>query len=716
MARNTSPDGIPFPDQYANYEGVEGELLKVATASALATQVAISSLREGSNTGQRELGERISAIEEIGGLTPGNLTDATMTQIATNPDTSFAGVLDGKLSAKADADAVGTALDSKANASEMSEALAGKVSTAELESALANKADIAEVSGKANTADVVAALEGKVDLVNGALPLEQIPEAARPSNGERPVGRGETMRGIKEFGATGDGAADDSAAINAAIASDAAGLIWAAGEYVVPSGTNIAGLETKQHVGSAIIRKGSSTFYIGAKKSLNQRNVFYVSPLGSDTNDGMAADTPFRTLAKAAAAINAWADGGLLGLWRVQLSAGVYVQDRFLLNSMVKSDYPVEVRGPSVGGHPNVPTAIVDNSGGTSEDIFGAGYNSWLNVQDVKVRNQASGNAFHVSRGMLNLTNCHVENVYTGVVYEHGASLGLFGGLWNGANIPGGAGIRGYYSSTHNLVTPGVDTSALFNRWDTGLQIGEGTFGHLDYVRVHDCATGIQFNRVDSGANTKQMQIYRCSVGVQAWNSAWFNNGIDFGLGTPDACAVTVDERGDSPEYDYRVQDYASRTPRQMDTYRGANRTGNTNMNAEYTALTVRRGQASNATERAGHTTRISGALIANPATSATLILAFRFGLNAANQVTATLTRGASQRAYFTLELVSFSPTDHRMILHTTDAAGISTVNYKAVTVDTNEADTNLAVYYQHSDPAGGFSVIEATTTTTVGG
>lgn len=519
------------------------------------------------------------------------------------------------------------------------------------------------------------------------------------------------------YGAVGDGVADDTVAIQNAVADaklNGRVILW---NGAFKTTASIPDLHIVRHRGSGYVTRDGLTFYLSPRKTLTQRNTLYVSPTGSDTNDGLTPALPLKTLAKSAAILATWADGGLDGLWRVQLAAGTYTQDRFLLNSMVKSDYPIEVRGPSVGGHPNAPTAIVDNAGGTADDIFSTGYNSWLNIQDVKVINHAAGSAFHTSRSLMNLTNCHVSNVYTGAVYEHNAGIGIFGGLWDGGNIAGGAGIRGYYGSTHNLVTADLTTSTLFTNWAVGLQLGEGSFGHLDYVRVQDCTVGVQFNRVSSGANTKQMQIWRCGTGVQAFNSAWFNNTIDFGLGTANACTVTVDERGDSPEYGFRASNNTSRTTRQMDTYRGANRTGNTNKNAEYTALTLPAGRMSNATLRAGHTTRITGALITNVSAGSTITLSFRLGSVSTDEVSAVIPAGGTvARSAFVLEIVSFAANSHRMVLTVNTPTGSSVIGYKEVTADSNATDLAIAMYYQLGNVADSFSVIQAACTTTVGG
>jgi len=133
--------------------------------------------------------------------------------------------------------------------------------------------------------------------------------------------------------------------------------------------------------------------------------------------------------------------------------------------------------------------------------------------------------------------------------------------------------------------------SVLVENCNEGIVLAEGATGHLDYVRIHDCTTGLVMARCDSGANTKDMQIYRCTTGVFAKNSNWFNNGIDFGLGTANACTVAVKTAGSAPEFDWRCQDYTSLTERLMLTnYTSMSHTGDTSETTIWTPLTLRRG------------------------------------------------------------------------------------------------------------------------------
>lgn len=365
---------------------------------------------------------------------------------------------------------------------------------------------------------------------------------------------------VMSYDAVGSGLVSDQAPLeNAVAAADAAGadLYTPPGTYL--STANIPDLHSVTWRGPGAIKRGSDTFYVCPRGT--QTNTIYVSASGSAANDGITSSEP-TTLNQAAAIILAYAERGLPGRWVVQCAAGTYTVV-FNLDSLTWSDYPITLKGPSVGGHPNVPTMIIDmsaNTGGRGVSMVQGG---WLLVEDVKVINATTGYAFYAQDGShLNLTNCHTDNCLYGVISMFGAHVDIFGGDYDGNSISGGQGLTGFFGGEYTCTGATNAAAALFHHWDYGIFLGEAFGGHLDRTRVHDCDVGVRFHRSAGANNTLLMQIYRCGIGVKAENQ-WFNNGIDFGtVGAGTANTIKVEWSGNAPETDYRNIDYQSKTPR----------------------------------------------------------------------------------------------------------------------------------------------------------
>lgn len=382
-----------------------------------------------------------------------------------------------------------------------------------------------------------------------------------------------------------DGVSDNQVGIEFAVQSAKLmdePLLWRSGTYV--STANIPGFWDVDHQGKGVIKRGSDVFAIFPKSNSHIRKL-YVSPTGDELNDGLSANFPM-TLAKAGRII---ADYEGMSRWRVIVAPGTYSGSgaNFALGSTSRQKY-VEIFGEPVGGHPAVPSSIIDGSSSQAA-IFDVSDGNWVVVRDVKATDAMD--AFVVNRGILTLTNCHSERVTNAITYQHGAKMTVEGGIYDGLGTTGGYGVRGYYNSTHSILGRDLDSAPLFKNFATGLFITEGCSGHLDFTRVHDCTVGVNFSRMSPGCNTRRMQIYRCGTGVLAINSTWLNNNIDFGIGTPNACAVAIDSRGDSAEFYARSNDAApARTSRYQGSLAGSFTHGGPET-VKWTPLTVRRDQ-----------------------------------------------------------------------------------------------------------------------------
>ena len=470
---------------------------------------------------------------------------------------------------------------------------------------------------------------------------------------------------------------------------------------------NIPNFHNVTHTGPGGVVRGGATFYVCPSEAKNQINNIYVSPSGDDVNDGLDPSLPIATLSRAASIIQRYGSGGLTGIWRVRLAAGTYTSV-FALSSLTTSEYPVEVRGPSVGGHPNVPTAIIDLSSSPSATAFDSGGGSWLICRDIKVVNATSGQAFKVSRGVMRLVNCHTHNVRFAITYEHGAFMTVEGGVYDGNSIGDSYGVRGYYGSTHSIEGASLAVAPQFKNYFCGLYLTEGCFGHLDFTQVADCTVGVWFSRGGAGCNTRQMQIYRCGTGVRVWNSDWIDNVVDFGLGTANACTVAVDHRGESPEFYFRAQNNASRTGRFQGFIGGFTHAGTTNETTKWTPITIPRGYAM-ATGDAVRLT-IVGTTTGNTGTSAVQIYVdddYQTGISV---------NGGVARFEIDVLILFTTATEQRTVARYTDSAGGVKMNYGTGVKSSGNSSLPIRVAIQNANTTDTFACNFATCETTVGG
>lgn len=347
---------------------------------------------------------------------------------------------------------------------------------------------------------------------------------------------------VKWFGAKGNGSDDDSAAVQTAVnygASFGVVVLWPAGDYVTTA--SISGFHAVRHDGPGRVVRGTDFWPISPRTADTRR--MYVDPAGSDSNDGLSPAQPLLTLGAARDLVEA-ETGRHVGFHRIVLAPGTYTGGFGTLQSLVMGDRPVYIDGPAVGGHPNVPTAIVDMAATPGGYAFAAGVYTYLIVSNVKVVNATSGTAFYANGGTLSLSNCHAKNCLQGGVANSVGRLSVSGGLYDGSNESGVviANSRAFFGGLNSFLSmahSSLASATLITRFARGIVAAGATAGHLDYTRIHDCGVGIEFTRGCGAPNTLRMQIYRCGVGVRAY-TPWFNNGIDFGIGTSDACTTLI--------------------------------------------------------------------------------------------------------------------------------------------------------------------------------
>jgi hypothetical protein len=328
---------------------------------------------------------------------------------------------------------------------------------------------------------------------------------------------------VRDFtGDTVDGATSNQAGIVAAVAAAiAAGadLYWPAGTYV--STATIPGFHSVRHIGPGVIKRGSDLFYVAPTGS--QTNNLYISPSG--TGDGLSASEPSSEAGVFAALLNY---GPVLdGQWNVRLAAGTY-PGGVTMTGLRSRNY-LAFYGPNVGGHPNVPTAIIDGTSSSADHGWYFQTNMTLKVQDIKFQNWTTQSYSHgitvLEASKLYTVNVHTANCsYGGVDIEDRSQLILSGGIHNNATYC----IRATYHCTvsigYNGATAGRPQITGAVAGGSGILLSDYSQGHIDYCDIYGCggsggAVGlVNMSRVDLnynvfGAGTPNYYNVSCSIG-----------------------------------------------------------------------------------------------------------------------------------------------------------------------------------------------------------
>lgn len=326
---------------------------------------------------------------------------------------------------------------------------------------------------------------------------------------------------VKEFGAVGDGITNDTSAIQNAVTAclnSGQQLYFPEGTYLTYS--SISNFHNVVKFGPGKIKRGSGFFYIQIQAS--QSNTLYLSASGSDSNDGLSSAEPIATVQKAFDTLKTYGPT-LNGTWTLQLAAGTYNAAAQLVG--LRSLNNIIIRGPSVGGHPNVPTAVIDGSGITSSSA-GWYFQFYVkaSVYNVKFQNwDGSGVEYGVvadGHCQLYLDNCHFYRCYyAGVSCDNLTQLRMLGGIVDDCTF---FGVRLYSQSSASVGYTGtsIGSSTEIKNCGTGIIGRVNCRVHVDYCNIHDCSNGIV-----SEYNTRTVVNYtkteNCTIG---WYSTRLSN------------------------------------------------------------------------------------------------------------------------------------------------------------------------------------------------
>lgn len=279
------------------------------------------------------------------------------------------------------------------------------------------------------------------------------------------------------------------------------------------------------------------------------RTTLYVREDGDDAADGRTPATALRQIATAA---DRWRAAGPVydTPWTIDVGPGTYAGGIALngARGFAQQDF-LRIVGPRVGGHPHPPRAVVDHAV-APEHRFGLraydGVAVWL--QDLAFRGGFAHAVDARRRTLLHWRNCHVDGQGVGQVglgvLDHCTYAVAGGVIENMAKH----GVQEHHHVFRSYdVARSYDEQLVIRNCPIGLKAKENCNGHVDYLTIEDCGTGMQLNGM-SVANLRFLRLRRNAVGLAVVNSQVHNTStVQFGEGD-DANARDLVELGTSAD------------------------------------------------------------------------------------------------------------------------------------------------------------------------
>ncbi len=347
-------------------------------------------------------------------------------------------------------------------------------------------------------------------------------------------GKGRDIVSVRDFtGETVDGVTSNQTGIVDAVAyayATGASVFWPAGNYV--STATIPNFHDVAHSGPGVLLRGADTFRIAGRSGTN---TIYVATTGSDANDGLTAAAPLLTPSRACTVLYNWSAALLTNCtFSVQFAAGTYPGGARLVG--IRSKNRIQFLGADVGGHPNVPTTIIDGTASAFENGLYFQQYIYSYVQDIKFTNWTTVSD---SQGLIADQHC---NLYTKNV--HSANC-IYGGInvqsssvfymEGGVHVNTSYSIRLYSNCTftigyHGLILSNRPQISGATTGYAGILIANQCNGHVDTTDVFNCLGSggglqiINMSRVDIvnstfGSGVNNYYNVRCDNG-----STFINN------------------------------------------------------------------------------------------------------------------------------------------------------------------------------------------------
>ena len=279
----------------------------------------------------------------------------------------------------------------------------------------------------------------------------------------------------------------------------------------VASFVSNAASATYRALSSVFVRKGDN----------DSSNTIYISPSGSDNNDGLTTGTAFKTFQKAFEYLAT--QGPILqGQWIISAAAGVYPINSGQQTLRTRSVERVVVKGASpVNG---VPTTIINGAGGGnySHGLSMSGIGVRGTFKDLKFVNfngDAAGNTRVACLGEqeadVNFENIHASDCSWAGLYVFNTVR---------ARVTGGILERSRFGFNANMVQTTLKGVTLRNNTQAGAAWTRGAQGHLDDCIVDDNAIGLLVSE-NSRVDTVNNDFRRNKYGIKTVSGGYYAEG-----------------------------------------------------------------------------------------------------------------------------------------------------------------------------------------------
>lgn len=295
-------------------------------------------------------------------------------------------------------------------------------------------------------------------------------------------------------------------------------------------GASVTDPQVASYVGAdTATRAALENGFIARRGTRGATRTIYVRATGDDANSGRTEQSAFREIK---AAVNSLSSEGpvIRGSVIIDVGPGTYKGGITLptTRTTAQDDF-IKIIGPVVGGHPNIPTAVIDKAADeTANTGIYAGDGKTLWLQDLKIVG-AFNNAVDARGGSyLQWRNVHVDGAKIGGNIVGMTRYTVIGGIIENCTY----GISELFGVTRDFGgAPDSAGQMIIRKCHVGVKAKENCVGHFDYINIHDCDVGLEM-QLYSGANMRLAEFKRNGIGIVLTNSEIHNEtSIVWGAG-----------------------------------------------------------------------------------------------------------------------------------------------------------------------------------------